>query len=1056
MSQEGQSLPRKYGQSDRTNTDLSSLGDSIDVLSLDKSRSSITFQSSVLPRLCQPGICGRFWNRKFAKWSLRTQLLVTFGLVTVFSVTFVMVAAILTTFQSGETVVNVGVQNMNQWFDNSVASTTRLMSDIATKKYEALDGLTLLLRTVTQERFLGSVPFRNYLDANRGHVYPLKARHLLPFVDQLEGNVVATDSASAREHVRHRFPWYFDGNELGIANVSAISTTDAVFIVPDAPESCEPFPAEAETLLRHAGCYKNGTVSSSLAAIHEKVSDFASPLLKALYEYHGEVKSIGIHFVDDGVGASVVFPGRSVDGKGTYTSIGCDWMSQSNPLRPDRPIGTPEQIAHCHKAGNVVGNDQFRVLEQDWCRVQAMEPDRMHIFGPDYDDDGFWHLSAGRAIYDKDTNELLACTRVLVSVAEFLHADNVVLEGYEAEFGVLRWDGTLLNATSWEPDPVHRTKTTLIELEVGVDQAHLDDMKQLFLDDFDARGSIQDISFETESYYASLHPFPLPAKGETKFQPEFLVFFGTSYVEREIREAEVQELVDREVRRLVEIIVGAGFASMVVVGLAVCVAAFYLTSPLQWMVRIGTQILESAGSPHVEGASSGLQIEDKPWTSRYAPPSEITRLVDGFHTMIEHFSGQGIAKLIKQDLFELKNPFKLEDKFRTICDSRFARYSGARMVRGTDTGNYDSSFDRSLHLAEIRKHSSIDSINFVEQAPSETRVHWGPNVHVSVDDETFQSPVQSSVDNSATRGYLLRSPIFWWILSLSALPLIVCMIAISAYVLYDIYNTLPSLAWALERSYTDLQRLFILPFALTRASYASNNLVLPLRDLYVFNRIASWLYNGAIPLADSFTEMTTSAETCKMYPPGSFCPAAQSVCDCAWDDPFGVACSNDYTDSRSLQELYFEGLRDGVSPNGDRDYSSVVGSANVTSRNGTSPSTTFFWDSIDSLPGSDQGYNASGTETTFGRLRTMSAMSPILIPLYNYVEGTPLARTWGSAITFEADGMTSGYAGCSMEHVHFAHHQTADDNGHCPLGKYGCVYKPSHSFLPAFSNFLSP
>ena len=104
-------------------------------------------------------------------------------------------------------------------------------------------------------------------------------------------------------------------------------------------------------------------------SIREKVSDYALPILKSLYEYHGEVKSIQIHFVNNGAGASVAFPAEQRQQRQpnrTYTSIGCEWMRQSNPLRLFDSIGTREQIDKCKPNGTAVSYDDSNALEQEW------------------------------------------------------------------------------------------------------------------------------------------------------------------------------------------------------------------------------------------------------------------------------------------------------------------------------------------------------------------------------------------------------------------------------------------------------------------------------------------------------------------------------------------------------------------------------------------------------------------------------------------------------------------------------------------------------------------
>ena len=1061
--------------------------------------------------------CWRCIGRFLRGQSLRSQLLKSFGLVTVLSLGFVMIVALVTTYQARDAVLQVGSRNFDLYYREAVPQLTRLMADVATKKYESLEGLTLLVQSMTQERFMGypdtlndtHVPFRNhYYSYNNNqngtqqqqqqqqHVYPLRAKNLLPLdtqeQQQLVPNVFANDAAAAREHIRKRHGWYFDGNDLGILhhNVTALSTVDATFFAP--PRVCDPLVMD-RTAAFYCRDNDNAIKTAALQTIYEKASDFVSPLFKALYEYHGEVKSLGIHFVNDGRGVAVEFPGRYRSERGnssTYTSIGCDWMNRPNPKRPGSPIGTAAQIAKCHEAGTAVSHSEENALEQEWCRDQVLEPDQMHLWGPDYDQDGFWHFGVGRAVFDAVTNQLLACTRVQVSVEAFLHTDNLILDGYDAYFGVVRWDdiGTILNATSWEPDPVQRTKTGLIEVDMfQVSKELLESMKSRFVDSFETNGYLRDEIYVNHNFYGGLHPAPIPKEGDKHFRPQFLVYFSTSFSIVDTLVAEVDEGIMGVVGDLVVFILCTGFGGMVVIAMAIYVASLYLTSPLQWMNEMGNQIIASAGTPHAHNLSQSthgkperkgskpgkegpqrtesmkketkkeegdkqppqqhpvLQLENKPWSYRLSLRSEITQLVDEFHTMVKHFSGSGTAKVIKQDLVEVKNPFRLGNNFKRLYKERARHCCIPAELDTTMSVSNDS------HLLTNSFGSSLSTMHLADELSERTprralmgddRKHWGPNIHCVYDDQaTNRGRVPSSIVTTTTtkRQDVLKSPIFWWILSLVAMPVALCMIAISVYVTVTISDSMVSLGQPLEDTYMEALSLAFLPYSLLRASYASNSISIALRDLYVSNRMAGWLFNGAIPMSNTLTEMTTSAEDCKHYPVGVACPAHQEICSCEWNDPRSNSCdARSSQESRFLQQLFFEGLREDAMPNGDRDFTSYPQNGLYYPQYGVSPSSTFFWDTIESLPGAEKGYNASGYETTFDRVRTASALSAILIPLFNYVQGTTLERSLSSELTFDADGMTTGYAGCSIDHVHGAHYRAQDDqSGFCPEGKFG-------------------
>eukprot|EP00957_Ditylum_brightwellii_P106556 8129841-Ditylum_brightwellii.AAC.1 len=47
----------------------------------------------------------------------------------------------------------------------------------------------------------------------------------------------------------------------------------------------------------------------------------------------------------------------------------------------------------------------------------ALDPFRVHMIGPKYDALGgnFWHMIIGKAVYDRITNEFIACVSMTVS-----------------------------------------------------------------------------------------------------------------------------------------------------------------------------------------------------------------------------------------------------------------------------------------------------------------------------------------------------------------------------------------------------------------------------------------------------------------------------------------------------------------------------------------------------------------------------------------------------------------------------------------------------------------
>ena len=989
--------------------------------------------------------------------SLRTQICICFGGVSVLALLIVMAVSVWTTVNAGDTVLHVGARNIDDWFEMRGPTLAKLMADIGTQKLYALEGLVRIVQQTTQERlFLNDDSNALFPHYNNNGSYPLRAKNLLPYQDELMPNVFWNDSTSAREHVRHRHSWYFDRtillnnnnnnnnnktNDDELVSLN-ISTVDAVF----------------------AAAANDDIKTQQLRA---NLSDYMSPLLKALYEHHGEIKSIGLYFVHDETPASVVFPGRHAQPLARGNEIvGCDWLQHDNPWKQDgtMTVGTLEQQTLClqrHNADDDNGSTNAavrypNVLEQAWCRDQALEPHRMHVWGPTYDTDGMYGMDFGMALYHPTTHELVACTRVSVSAQYFSTTYTYAInEGLDSQWGTLRLDdkgGTFLNATTWQADPINQTEHYLLNEynHYGITPERYQEIQEFYDRSYQTKGRFDDIwRYVDDTYYIAAQPFPEPPPPDSpqgrNYRPEFLCLLTVYTTERDWQLSKARGPVNEEVHNIVMVIVLSSVVSMLVICTLVSIVALYLTSPLQWMTHIGSEILEYAGSRTDQEEHPVLQLENKPWTYRFSPRTEITRLLDEFHIMIEQFSGKGTAKVIKQDLYEVKNPFLLYNSFQQLYDESEGSSYGT--APPTPTG-----LKPSTTLSSSSSSTSSASSNLPPDHPprtlvSENRKHWGPNTHsTGFDDENLRHNLHQSIVSSSSLASLLRSSIFWWICGCIALPLLLSMVGIAAYVLIRVNNTLPSLMHALEVAYTYLESYFMLPFAHMRVGFATEAMLLPFRDLYVLNRIAGWLYSGGLPAVDTFTEMHTFAEECKDY--GSDCPAYQSspasTCDCAWNDPMASTCSNDVVNSRQQQRLYFEGLAEDAYPNGDRNVTSfgVHGETNpFYPQYGTAPNNTFFWDRVESLPGASESSDSASTfGTTYDRVRTASALSAVQIPLYNYVEGSSLERAWGSTVSFDADGMTTGYAGCSEEHVYWAHYQFGNDTARpdiCPDGKYG-------------------
>lgn len=175
---------------------------------------------------------------------------------------------------------------------------------------------------------------------------------------------------------------------------------------------------------------------------------------------------------------------------------------------------------------------------------------------------------------------------------------------------------------------------------------------------------------------------------------------------------------------------------------------------------------------------------------------------------------------------------------------------------------------------------------------------------------------------------------------------------------------------------------------------------------------------------------------------------------CSWRGPYVDQSScKDFSkkgiDSRFLQSVMYEGQRNDIDPlTGDRWSTSFP---NVSS----TPEETFWWTQPAEMPGAEQGANVSGFETTYARVRKLSGMGTVFMPLYNYFPGRDEDHSLGSYIGLENDGMVRrgsgsgwrlkvavalipffcfqlqmlGYVGCNSAHADYAYFQSTEANG---------------------------
>ena len=115
--------------------------------------------------------------------------------------------------------------------------------------------------------------------------------------------------------------------------------------------------------------------------------------------------------------------------------------------------------------------------------------------------------------------------------------------------------------------------------------------------------------------------------------------------------------------------------------------------------------------------------------------------------------------------------------------------------------------------------------------------------------------------------------------------------------------------------------------------------------------------------------------------------------------------SSSNLNSRILQTSFYEGQATDIDFATGNRHSTTFGTGNITwPGHSETPADTSWWTDANEMPGSEKGALASGFETTYDRVRVLSALAVIHFPLYNYFPGRDEERHLGSFIGMDADG----------------------------------------------------
>lgn len=950
-------------------------------------------------------------------YTLSKQLMLSFGSISAVTIIFVLVVCIVVAISAGESVKSINADSFEVLAKDRQGTTARYLAESLDQRLMLFDSVKML-EEATQDRFEGYpeptddfVPFLDVYSQTRK--YPIVGKPM-PLEWDFEENM---NDGNYKEFVQTENRWDFYKRRPA-------NTAKAGFLMQG---SCDPSALDPSSDGYWPNCTNanNNITSGGVIApnptneqIYRKSSDLV-PLLRALFESRGEIRDLGLFFINSGAGASVNYPQYTVTYNGSYNSSGCEWMKQPNPLDPSRSIGNQEMIDRCHTAGEMVSTRAYNPMEREWCSFMALNPDSLvGLVGADSWNNNQYLLTLGKGIYDRSTRDFIACSYVGIQIS----AIDKELQRYKvtprSEVSIIVWEesgniasSTKFNGTEREGDiPVYDaglglTKESYSSLFNLVDYGSSWSPEEV-------RQSYTNFIIDDKDYFVASHPMPpVPKVYDPSYRPIFLIVTSTAKEDLDDVVEEVNEIIDDSIRRVNLFAIIIGCIGLVVSMLIIIMMARVITSPLRSMNATASEIVNQFGDPSAEQviSSSGELSKEH----RFAPKTELSEVVEEFNEMVVSFSGKAMAKSEKGKQEEVENIFNMRKPFLELYEGRKSK-------------DFAYHFESQSHPSSAAIVDPLDELSYRNE---------GSNL---LEEKEKKKRLG---DLSASRKTKTASPLFIWITVLIIVPLLVGSVLVAAMVLSSYQGRFDEFVAKAEGSFLEVETSILSIHANLRADYVAGLMSKSISELHLYTRYASWLLFGGLNRSDSFSELDSAGvESCKNYSLNfDECPFVQEndVCDCDWNEnAFAQSCASfpNESASRYLQKQFMVGQSNGNPLDGSRKVTDFPNAS-------FSPETTDWFENQTDVPGSDRGSFASGYNTTFDRLRQLSAI-PIVEALYNY--DTEKRSLLNAFIGFEADGMIMGYSGCDISWASLSFWSSKESNGAsklrpelCPLGKTG-------------------
>jgi hypothetical protein len=959
-------------------------------------------------------------------FTLRTQMMLSFGSICIMTITVVVAICIALTVLAADNVRDTATVTVEQIAYKYRATRARYVAEALGQRLLLFD-IVKLIDEATMDRFDGypdpsdnGVPFK---DMNtQTNIYPLVG-HPMP----LEWNVTPNvNEDNYNEFVQSRWPFYVsrpvDASNAGFSfqGLCDPNETDPM------GDLYWPNCTEANNDIQTGGV----TAPSSMTELlHRKGSDLV-PLFRALFESREEIRDLGLGFLNNGAGAFINFPHYAVSTHSSFVSIGCDWLLSPNPYDPSRTIGTAEMIGKCHSAGATLSIRLYNPMEREWCRDMALKPETIQANAwEDAWSPGDWILIVGKGVYDRKTREFISCIYMGVSLSRVdeILADSRAVENSESSVIQFNEFGNIISSSKRIPRAPGDSSTAIYDVGLGLTKESYSSLYTLV--DYDkewdpqaVRQAYDKFSPDDGVFFVAAYPMPpIPDEYDPLYRPIFLVVASSLVEAQNAIVDDVNENVDYRVRKINTFAIIVWAIGVVAATLIICAMAHVLTSPLTQMNQVANEIVKNFGDAKKEDE---IQKSDDVITaqSRCTPKTELSEVVAEFNVLVANFSGASQARSQKFNDDEVDN-----------------RFPGRKIFMQLYSQRNDPSFKYNPAGRSITADPGLDAADGTE---SVAYMHFGANIATN-----FSTSINSTAGvaspkekNSNVAIQKSCSPLFWWIVILIVLPLFFITILVAAGVITTINHEFDRSTVDTEIELIDLQKGALDVYARLRSDFVSTMTEKSIIDLYVLTRYTTWLLFGGLQRANTFTESTTGIEECKTYSPDfSQCEYYEKafICDCSdMERGYEQVCQN-FAESIRPRKLNYWTAEMSAEINGDRLSTDYPVRA-------FSPQTTDWWANSTTLPGWQNALLAKGYESTYKRLRAISAV-PVFQPLYHYGLGEGEEINLGLNAAFEADGLFFGYSGCySSRHVELVEWKSTEENNAaklrpelCPLGKHG-------------------